>query len=92
MAVDFYRHAEPDRPANLRTWHGEVVGIEVTGAAHWFLPPSGTVLTWSLYAAWLGLGVLLWALFLGWWDGLFWLAFRTIMWMLIRGCLRWTVG
>lgn len=85
VAASFYNHAEPDQPANLRTWHGEVVGIEVMGDAQWFLPGSGDALTWWLYLAWSGLGVLLWALFAGWWDGLFMLAFRTFAWMFVSG-------
>lgn len=83
VAAGFYRRAEPDRPANLRTWNGEVVGIEVMGAAQWFLPRAGQALTLWLYLAWLGLGVLLWALFAGWWDGLFMLTFRTMAWMFV---------
>lgn len=33
--------------------------------------------------AWLGLGLALWALLAGWWDGWFMLAFRTFAWMFL---------
>ena len=51
------------------------------GGAQWFLPEVGSTLEYWLYLAFLGLGVLLWGLLLGWWDGLFMLAFRTFAWM-----------
>jgi hypothetical protein len=83
VSEDFYDHAELDAPARLRTWHGAVVGVEILGATQWFLPPSGESLGRWLYVTWFGLGVLLWGLVVGRWDGLFMLVFRTIGWMFI---------
>ncbi|WP_017571364.1 DUF2500 family protein [Nocardiopsis halotolerans] len=77
----FYSEVEEGQPATLRLWHGEVVGVEVAGDAEWFLPKSGATLMAWLYLAFLGLGVLLWGLLFGWWDGFFMLAFRTFAWM-----------
>lgn len=77
----FYSAAVEDRPAALRLWQGEVVGVEVAGGAEWFLPKSGAALMAWLYLAFLGLGVLLWGLLFGWWDGFFMLCFRTFAWM-----------
>jgi hypothetical protein len=39
---------------------------------------AGQTLGYWLYLAHFGLGVLLWGLIFGWWDGLFMLAFRMI--------------
>ena len=83
VSANVYRHAEPDAPARLRIWHGAVVGVEVMGATQWFLPPSGESLGGWLYVTWFGLGVLLWGLVIGRWDGLFMLVFRTMGWMFI---------
>ncbi|MEU7474661.1 hypothetical protein AB0A63_01670 [Lentzea sp. NPDC042327] len=80
---DFYSKAREGDAAELRLWRGEVVGVQVTGAEAWFLPTSGSTLRWWLHLGFLGLGVLLWGLFLGWWDGLFMLAFRTFAWMFL---------
>ncbi|WP_328498742.1 hypothetical protein OHS59_42840 [Streptomyces sp. NBC_00414] len=77
----FYSKAEEGQPVRLRLWRGEVVGVEVMGAAQWFLPKSGSTLNAWLYVAFLGLGILLWGLLFGWRDGLFMLAFRTFSWM-----------
>ncbi len=81
VSASFYRRAQKGQPADLRTWRGEVVGLEVMGASQWFLPEVGERLGHWLYLAWFGLGTLLWGVFLGWWDGLFMLAFRTFAWM-----------
>ena len=83
VSTDFYDKAEPGQPARLRIWRGEVVGLEVMGATQWFLPESGQTLTYWLYLAHLGLGVLLWGLIFGWWDGFFMLAFRLFCWMFL---------
>jgi hypothetical protein len=83
VSATVYDHAEPNAPARLRTWHGAVIGIEVMGATQWFLPPSGESLGGWLSVTWFGLGVLLWGLVIGYWDGLFMLAFRTMGWMFI---------
>lgn len=81
VSASFYHKAREGQPANLRVWHGDVVGVEVMGGSQWFLPESGRALGLWLHVAWLGLGVLLWGLFFGWWDGVFMLAFRTFSWM-----------
>ncbi|MFD1547308.1 hypothetical protein [Nonomuraea guangzhouensis] len=81
VSSGFYVKAKQGQPATLRLWHGEVVGVEVMGGEQWFLPESGTTLSRWLYLAFFGLGVLLWGLLFGWWDGLFMLAFRTFAWM-----------
>jgi len=83
VSSSFYRKAGEGQPATLRLWRGEVVGVEVMGAQQWFLPESGEALGHWLHLAWLGLGVLLWALLFGWWDGFFMLGFRTFAWMFI---------
>ena len=81
VSSSFYSKTEEGQSATLRLWRGEVVGVEVADAAEWFLPKTGaTLMAWS-YLAFLGLGVLLWGLFLGWWDGFFMLTFRTLAWM-----------
>ncbi|XVQ06973.1 hypothetical protein ACQP1W_30590 [Spirillospora sp. CA-255316] len=77
----FYRKARQGQPATLRLRHEEVVGVEVMGGTHWFLPKSGETLVQWLYLAYLGLGVLLWGLLFGWWDGFFMLTIRTFAWM-----------
>lgn len=79
----FYGKAEVGQPANLRTWRGEVVGLEVMGATAWFLPESGRSFGYWLYLAHFGLGLLLWGLFFGWWDGPFMMAFRLLAWMFL---------
>lgn len=81
VSSSFYAKAKQGQPATLRLWHDEVVGVEVMGGEQWFLPKSGTTLGGWLYLAFFGLGVLLWGLLFGWWDGLFMLAFRTFAWM-----------
>ncbi|MET7330387.1 hypothetical protein [Nonomuraea sp. NPDC005650] len=81
VSSSFYTKAKEGQPATLRLWRGEVVGVEVMGDAQWFLPESGATLNGWLYLAYFGLGVLLWGLLFGWWDGFFMLAFRTFAWM-----------
>lgn len=83
VSSSFYGKAREGQPATLRLWRGEVVGVEVTDGSEWFLPKSGETLGCWLYLAFFGLGVLLWGLLFGWWDGLFMLAFRTFAWMFI---------
>ncbi|SDK75136.1 DUF2500 family protein [Nonomuraea jiangxiensis] len=81
VSEDFYGKAREGEPARLRLWRGEVVGVEVMGGEQWFLPEAGETLGYWLYLAYLGLGVMLWGLLYGWWDGFFMLAFRTFAWM-----------
>jgi uncharacterized membrane protein len=83
VSSSFYSKVREGQPATLRLWHGEVVGVEVTDGSEWFLPESGATLGYWLLLAFFGLGVLLWGLLFGWWDGLFMLAFRTFAWMFI---------
>ena len=83
VSSSFYAKAKEKQPATLRLWRGEVVGVEVMGGAQWFLPASGAALSSWLYLAFFGLGVLLWGLLFGWWDGVFMLAFRTFAWMFL---------
>ena len=83
VSKDFYDKATEGRPADLRIWRGEVVGVEVMGATEQFLPNSSRTLVYWIYLGFFGLGVLLWGLFFGWWDGLFMLAFRTFGWMFL---------
>jgi hypothetical protein len=81
VSPSFYDKAKEGGPATLRLWKDEVVGVEVMGGAQWFLPESGETLGHRLYLAFFGLGVLLWGLLFGWWDGFFMLFFRTFCWM-----------
>ncbi|MEV1065178.1 hypothetical protein [Streptomyces sp. NPDC050263] len=81
VSSGFHDKAEKGKPVTLRLWHGEVVGVEVTGGAQWFMPKSGGTLNIWLYGAHFGLGLLLWGLLLGWWDGFFALGFRMFAWM-----------
>ncbi len=81
VSSSLYGKAREGQPATLRLWRGEVVGVEVMGETQWFLPESGRTLGYSLSLAFFGLGVLLWGLLFGWWDGVFMLAFRTFAWM-----------
>jgi hypothetical protein len=83
VSPEFYDKAEEGQPANLRIWRGDVVGLEVMGASQWFLPESGRALGYWLFLAHFGLGVLLWGLIFGWWDGFFMLAFRLFAWMFL---------
>lgn len=83
VSPEFYAKAEEGEPAHLRIWHGEVVGLEVMGASHWFLPESGRTLGYWLVLAHFGLGVLLWGMIFGWWDGFFMLAYRLFCWMFL---------
>jgi hypothetical protein len=81
VSSSFYLKAQEGQPATLRLSRGEVVGVEVMGGVQWFLPESGKTLGYWLELAFFGLGVLLWGLLFGWWDGFFMLAFRTFAWM-----------
>lgn len=81
VSPSFYAKAKEGQPATLRLWREEVVGVEVIGEVQWFLPKSGAILNGWLYLAVFGLGVLLWGLLFGWWDGFFMLAFRLFCWM-----------
>lgn len=83
VSTAFYAKAREGEPANLRLWRAEVVGVEVMGESQWFLPQAGKALKYWLYLAFFGLGVVLWGLLCGWWDGFFMLAFRTFSWMFI---------
>lgn len=78
-----YHVAAEGQPAALRLHRGAVVGVEVADQAQWFLPaPAGQLGYWT-YVAHLGLGIALWGLLFGWWDGFFGLAYRTFLWMFI---------
>ncbi len=79
----FYNKTWEGQSVTLRLWDGEVVAIEVTGGVQWFLPKSGGMFGAWLFVAFCGLGVALWGLLFGWWDGLFWLCFRLFWWMLL---------
>ncbi|WP_143173371.1 hypothetical protein [Nocardiopsis flavescens] len=79
----FYSEAGEGEPATLLLWRGEVVGVEVAGGEEWFLPESGAMLAAWSYLAFLGLGVMLWGLVFGWWDGFFMLSFRVFAWMFL---------
>ncbi|MEU6711044.1 hypothetical protein ABZ897_06145 [Nonomuraea sp. NPDC046802] len=80
MTSTFYSKAKKGEPAALRFYRGELVGVEVTGGAEWFLPYSGAHLALWLFLAYFGLGILLWGLF-GWWDEFFLLVSHTFSWM-----------
>jgi hypothetical protein len=81
VSGSFYGAVQEGEPITLRLWRDEVVGVEVTGAEEWFLPESGEALGGWLLLAFFGLGVLLWGLLFGWWDGFFALGGRTFCWM-----------
>jgi hypothetical protein len=81
VSSSLYEKARDGLPADLRLWRGEVVGVHVMGAEQWFLPEAGESLGYWLYLAFFGLGVLLWGLLFGWWDGFFLLGFRAFAWM-----------
>ena len=83
VSWDLYRHAAEGGAATFRLFRGEVVGVDVMGATHSFLPRAGRALSLRLCVAWFGLGVVLWWLLFGFFDGLFMLAFRTMAWMFI---------
>ncbi|WP_143105075.1 MptD family putative ECF transporter S component [Amycolatopsis regifaucium] len=83
VTEEFYEHVMPDQSITLRTWRGEVVGLEVPGSSDWFVPAvSGLLVPWLLLVH-AGLGVSLWGLIIGGWSGLFMLAFRAFCWMLL---------
>ncbi|MBY8856189.1 hypothetical protein K7711_06855 [Nocardia sp. CA2R105] len=81
VSRSFYDKAAKRTPVTLRLWHQEVVGVQVAGGAEWFLPKSGEALGYRFGLAFLGLGMLLWGLLFGWWDGILLLFFRTCIWM-----------
>ncbi|MER5645344.1 hypothetical protein [Streptosporangium sp. NPDC002524] len=81
VSWSLYEKAREGQPVTLRSWHEEVVGAEVAGRAQWFLPEVGGTLGNWLRLAFLGLGILLWGLLFGWWDGFFMLVWRTFAWM-----------
>ncbi|WP_242907287.1 hypothetical protein [Actinomadura terrae] len=81
VSWSFYDKAREGDPARLRLWRDEVVGVEMMGREAWFLPGSGRTLAAWMFLALFGLGVLLWGLLFGWWDGFFMLAFRAFCWM-----------
>ena len=83
VPASFYTKAEEGRPATFHLWRTEVVGVQVPDATTWFLPQAGSTLRWWLLLASLGVGVLLWGLLFGWWDGVFMLAFRTFCWLFL---------
>ncbi|GAA4262845.1 hypothetical protein [Dactylosporangium darangshiense] len=83
VSWDLYRHAEDGAPATLRRWRGEVVALETGGTTEWFVPRAGQMLWLWLILAWFGLGVTLWGLLFGWWDGFFFLGYRTFCWMFV---------
>ncbi|WP_329374918.1 hypothetical protein [Streptomyces sp. NBC_01483] len=56
MSSSFYSKAKERQSATLRLWRDEVVGVEVMGDAHWFLPKSGAALNAWLYLAFSALG------------------------------------
>lgn len=80
VAKKIFDVAAEGRPAELRTWRGEVVGIEVAGVEQWFTPRTGWHLMGWLVLAWAGLGLVLWSLLVSWWDGLFMFGFRLFFW------------
>lgn len=51
------------------------------GEGAWFRPEATNALTFWFFVGYFGLGLLLWGLLLGWWDGFFMLVFRTLSWM-----------
>jgi hypothetical protein len=81
VSSSIYNKAREGDQATLRLWRDEVVGLEVMGGTQRFLPESGKTLGYWLYLAFFGLGVLLWGLLFGWWDGFFRLFYRTFCWM-----------
>lgn len=83
VSSGFYSKAKEQQPVVLHLWHGDIVGAEVMGGEERFLPHSGETLGNWLYMAHFGLGVVLWGLLFGWWDGFFMLAVRTFIWMLV---------
>ena len=80
VAGGFYERVAENRPVTLKVWRGEVVGVTAPGAEAWFPPSVAAVLWLWLLLAHLGIGVALWGLFFGWWDGLFMLCFRSFAW------------
>ncbi|WP_103961618.1 hypothetical protein [Nonomuraea solani] len=81
VSSNVYNKAKEGQPATLRLWRQEVVGLEVQGETEWFLPEASTALGVWLGVAFFGLGLLLWGLLFGWWDGFFFLVYRTFCWM-----------
>ncbi|MEU9832010.1 hypothetical protein AB0D67_10780 [Streptosporangium sp. NPDC048047] len=80
VSPGLYEKAKEGQPATLRLWRGEVVGVDASGETARFAPEaSGTLGNW-LILAFLGLGILLWGLLFGWWDGFFMLFWRAFVW------------
>lgn len=77
---DFYREARPGQPITLRIWEGEVVAAEVADELEEFPPTVGGEFQGWLILAHLGLGVMLWGLFFGWWDGFPLFSYRAFAW------------
>lgn len=79
-----YDVASSGQQATLRLWRDEAVGVTVADQTDWFLPNTTVLMGFYMFAAHLGLGILLWGLLFGWWDGFGSLALRVIAW--------WTIG
>lgn len=82
----FYAAARQGEPATLRLQSGQVVGVEVAGAAEWWFPQGGAHLVLWLMLVSLGVGITLWALLPDDGDGmhsmlraLAWLGLATLL-------------
>jgi hypothetical protein len=80
VSPEVYDRTSEGGQVDLRTWRGEVVGVEVPGAVHWFLPAAGRSLVSWFWVAWFGLGAVLWALLFGWWDRWYLVGLRLLVW------------
>lgn len=89
VTEEFYEHVLPDQSITLRTWRGEVVGLEVPGSLDWFVPAVSELLRLWLLLAHAGLGVSLWGLIIGRWSGFFMLGFRAFCWMFLGATPAW---
>lgn len=68
VSREVYNAAREGQPITLRVWHGELVGIAVEDKEEWFLPEPGRQLQLWLSLAFLGIGILLWAILFEWVD------------------------
>jgi hypothetical protein len=83
VSKDFHAAVRAGMPAELRTWRGAVVGLEVDGGEQWFKPSVGYALGGWLFLAAMGFGILVWGLAFGFWDGWFHLFFRLFCWVFL---------
>jgi hypothetical protein len=79
VRYDIYQGAARDDVAQLRTWHGAVVRLELRGHTEDYDPPANGTVYWRVALLWLLLGLAIWAAASGYLGTLF--AFPNFGWL-----------